>query len=325
LLDSGGDERPAMKDACWMIPPTQAPCFIQLGRFGDLILLFPAFKAIYDRTGHKPIVMVSTEYASVFDGILYAKPFPVHWHWWQGIPEARRLAEEQFGGAIIPQWWHESPKDNLLDQQQRGGTVLQCHGHEWGINVERWPNFMTSMWERAGFTAEEMRTLPLVFDLRDLGRERLLRESVHSRQGKPLLLVNFSGHSSPFAWVPEVMRAVNQFQHQFNIVDIGRLKAQRIYDLLGLFDAAAGLITIDTATLHLAAGSAVPYIAYTRADWSASVPKGNCVLEIKYRDEEVKGRMGEVVRVLETWAQSPAAQPKAVFSGKGGGGGVLAV
>jgi hypothetical protein len=169
LLDSGGDERTAMKDACWMIPPTQAPCFIQLGRFGDLILLFPAFKAIYDRTGHKPIVMVSTEYASVFDGILYAKPFPVHWHWWQGIPEARRLAEEQFGGAIIPQWWHEPPKDNLLDQQQRGGTVLQCHGHEWGINVERWPNFMTSMWERAGFTAEEMRTLPLVFDLRDLG------------------------------------------------------------------------------------------------------------------------------------------------------------
>jgi hypothetical protein len=152
-----------------------------------------------------------------------------------------------------------------------------------------------------------------------------LRESVHSRQGKPLLLVNFSGHSSPFAWVPEVMRAVNQFQQQFNIVDIGRLKAQRIYDLLGLFDAAAGLITIDTATLHLAAGSAVPYIAYTRADWSSSVPKGNCVLEIKYRDEEVKGRMGEVVRVLEHVGGESRSATQATFIGKGGGGGVLAV
>jgi hypothetical protein len=314
-----------MKDTCFMVPETHAPCFIQLGRFGDLILLFPAFKAVFDRTGHKPLVIVSVDYKSVFDGISYAKPFPVHWHWWQGMPQARQLAEEQFGGAIIPQWWHESPKDNILAQQYRGATVLQCHGQEWGVDLARWPNFMTSMWERAGFTPEEMRTLPLEFDLRDFARERLLVSSVTSRIHKPLLLVNFTGNSSPFAWVPEVMRVVNQFQHQFNIVDIGRLQAQRIYDLLGLFDVAVGLITIDTSTLHLAAGSKVPYIAYTRADWSSSVPKGNCVLDIKYRDEEVKGRMGEVLSMLEKWAGSPAIRPKPEFTRTGGGGGRLQV
>lgn len=312
-----------------MVPETNAPCFIQLGRYGDLILLFPAFKAIYDRTGHKPIVIVCTEYASVFEGISYVQPFPVHWPWWQGIPQARKLAEEQFGGAIIPQWWHEAPKDNILDQQCKGATVLQCHGHEWGVNMERWPNFMTSMWERAGFTAEEMRKLPLVFDRRDRERENALLQSVRGRpnvreaQGKPILLVNFHGYSSPFAWTPEVMTIVNRFRHQFHIVDLAQVKARRIYDLLGLFDVAAGLITIDTATLHLAAGSAMPYVAYTRADWSSSVPKGNCVLEIKYRDEDVKGRMHELERVLEQWAGSPAITPKPEYGGAGGGGGTL--
>lgn len=308
-----------------MIPETQAPCFIQLGRYGDLILLFPAFKAIHDRTGHKPVVITCTDYANVFEGISYATPFPVHFHWWQGMTAARALAEEHFGGAIIPQWWQTDPKDNMVEQQNKGATVLQCHGHEWGVNLDRWPNFMTSMWERAGFTAQEMRELPLVFDRRDGHRERMLLESVRGKADKPMLLLNFFGHSSPFAWVPEVMNVVNRFRHQFHIVDLMRVKGQRIYDLLGLFDAAAGLITIDTSTLHLAAGSTMPYVAYTRADWSSSVPKGNCVLEIKYRDEDVKGRMGELEKVLEGWAGAPAHTPRAAYTGAGGGGGTMKV
>lgn len=307
-----------------MVPETHPPCFIQLGRFGDLILLFPAFKAVYDRTGHKPIVIVSTDYASVLEGISYVERVPVHWHWYQGIPQARNLAQEQFGGAIIPQWWQVDPKDNILEQQVRGATVLQCHGHEWGVDLHRWPNFMTSMWERAGFTAEEMRTLPLVIDQRDGVRERrLIDAAMKGSGGKPMLLFNFFGHSSPFAWVPECMHVINRFRDRLHIVDMTRIKAHRIYDLLGLFDHAAGLITIDTATLHLAAGSKVPYVAYTRADWSSSVPKGNCVLEIKYRDEEVKGRMHELEQTLERWAASAPVVAPPINTGTGGGGATL--
>lgn len=312
-----------MSEPCWMCEERQPPCFIQLGRFGDLILLFPAFKAIFDRTGFKPIVIVSAEYANVFDGITYATPFAVNWHWWQGIPNARRLAECEFGGAIIPQWWQET-RENLVDQQKRGASVLQCHGHDWGVDLAQWPNFQTSMWDRAGFSAEEMRTLRLVFDRRDAGREQALVQSARGpgrlQQSKPILLVNWTGNSSPFAPVPEFMRVVGRYACRFNIVDLGRIHALRIYDLLGLMDAAAGMLTIDTATLHLAGAGNVEYIAFTRSDWGSSVPKGKCVHEIKYDGAEHHAE--SIVPFLERW--SGQAQPTPIIAG-GGGGGILAV
>ncbi len=315
-----------MKDSCYLVPETYPPCFIQLGRYGDLILLFPCFKAIYDRTGHKPVVIVSTSYANVFEGISYAKPVPVHWEWWQGIPQARQLAESQFGGAIVPQWWNDTPRPDLVEQQFRGGTVLQCHGHSWGVDMHKWPDFQTSMWERAGFTAEEMRALPVVFDLRDFGREKLLRKSVGAEgDGKPILLLNFAGHSSPFGPYPEVYRVVNRFADRFRIVDMTKMRAHRIFDLLGLYDVAAGLITIDTATLHLAGAGNVEYIAFTRSDWSHSVPKGKCVLEIGYHGAE--HRVEELAPVLERWAggRGSVERQSVIPTGAGGGGGVLAV
>lgn len=311
-----------------MITDHEPPVFIQLGRYGDLILLFPAFKAIYDRTGQRPIVIVSSDYAHLFDGITYAKPMVVHWHWWQGIPAARRLAEAEFGGAIVPQWWQDT-RENLIDQQKRGATVLQCHGHEWGVNLAEWPNFQTSMWDRAGFTVEEMRTLPVVFDRRDTLREKSLLTHVRGANRpdmRPLLLYNFSGHSSPFAPVPEYMRVILRYNHVFKLVDLGRIKAQRIYDLLGLYDAAAGLITIDTATLHLAGAGNVEYIAFTRSDWSSSVPKGKCVQEIKYHGAEHYAE--SIVPILERWAGQPSKvlEPLTYRTfGSGGGGGMLAV
>lgn len=308
-----------------MVPEEQPPCFIILGRYGDVIQLLPAFKAVNDRTGRQPVIMVSTGYASVLDGVSYVKPMPVHWEWWQGVPNARRLAAEQFGGGIVCQWWHESAERiQLIEQANAGGVVLQSHGQEWGVDINRWPNYGTSMWDRAGFTPEEMMHLPLVFDRRDANRERVLLSQHKGRGNKPLLLVSFAGHSSPFAPHPEVMRVVNEFAGRFQIVDLGRIKAARIYDLLGLMDAAAGMITIDTATLHLAAATKIPYLAYTRGpnDWCRSVPKGNCVKEIHYG--HALQRLNEVGPLLEQWSACAGPIP-AYAGGAGGGGGVMRV
>lgn len=311
-----------MKNSCWMIPTEQPPCFIILGRYGDIIQLCPAFRAVKQRTGLKPIVIVSTSYANVLDGVSYVQPFPVHWEWWTGVPQSRRLAAEQFGGGIVCQWWHDSAdRIALIEQANSGGVVLQSHGLEWGVDINRWPNYGTSMWDRAGFTVDEMMALPLVFDRRDAGRETVLVNIHRGRNPKPMLLVSFFGHSSPFAYVPEVMAVVNRFAGRFNIVDLGHIKAARIYDLLGLMDAAAGMITIDTASLHLALATKLPYVAYTRSDWCRSVPKGNCVREIRYH--ETQARLNELEPVLEQWAAGVAPQ-KQVPAG-GGGGGVLAV
>lgn len=285
------------KDACWMLPPKRI-VFIQLGRAGDLIILFPAFKAIHDRTGIKPVVLVSQEYANLFDGISYAVPWSLAVHWYGGVPEARRLAKEAYGeDPILPQWWQDGRDAKNVP---RGNAVLQCHGANWGVDVARWPNFQTSMWDRAGFTVKEMMELPLVFDRRNPVLETALVEQTHQLKRRPLLLTNFTGISSPFAHTPDVIRLLQPYRRVFDVVDLGQLRFPHLYDLLGLYDRAVGLITTDTATLHLAPASKVPYVAFTVDGWCSSVPRGNCVLEVKY--SQTKQRIGDVLEILQGWA-----------------------
>jgi hypothetical protein len=297
MLDSLG-RIAAVKNRCYMLP--RSVPVIQLGRFGDLLILFPAFKAIYDRTGVKPTVFVSVDYASLFDGISYATPWPLNVHWYRGVEEARRIALEAFGEQpIIPEWWHDKTTNNI----PHGTTVLQCHGIKWGVDMAKWPNFQTSMWDRTGIPVSEMHTLPLVFDRRDPVAEKKLVDLYYPNKRKPLVLVNFKGISSPFKYTGEVMRLLIPFRKQgIEFFDLGQIpNARRLYDLLGLYDAAIGLITTDTATLHLAnARRDLPYIAFTVDGWTSSVPRGDCVLEVKYN--QTMRRLGEVTAVLERWA-----------------------
>lgn len=261
-----------------------APAIILLGRFGDIIQCLPGFKAIYDRTGSEPICFVSTEYSNVYDGVSYVQPFLINSHWYQGVPFARDLARNHFGGAIVPQWFHETDRvDEINREQAEGATVIQCHGINWGVNMALNPNYGTSMYHRMGFTRDEMMTLPLVFDKRNLAREEMLAQSVLGRnQTKPVVLYNFTGVSSPFAYVPEVMRTVSKYNSKFKFIDLGKIQAHRIFDLLGLYDRAVGLITIDSSTLHLAPATGIKYFAYTVDGWSRSVPKGNCFRDVLY-------------------------------------------
>lgn len=287
-------------DNCWWLPK-HPPVFCVLGRYGDLILLLPAFLEIYRRTGKKPIVIVSNEYASVFDGVSYVTPDVVKEGWWAGIPKAREMAQRKYGHVIVPQWWNdaETAADIVEDMSRGGVRVLQSHGREWGVDTKANPDFGSSMWHRAGFSRPEMLSLPLVFDRRSPEREEALVKR-HVQPGRKLLLYNFTGVSSPFGYVPEMTRLLNDFRNQFQILDLGQLRAERIYDLLGLYDRAAGLITTDTATAHLAPGSKVPTIWFTVPGWNSSVPHGNVALHIPY--DQFPKRASEIRPVLGKWA-----------------------
>lgn len=280
-------------DRCWALPK-KPPVFVQLGRYGDLILLLPAFKLIHERTGKKPVVIVSDEYASVLDGVSYVTPHPIKAHWWSGMPKARAIAESM-GGGIIPQWWNDKQSTDV----PKGPTVLQCHGDKWGIDIHKYPDFGTAMWVRAGFTRKEMIETPLVFDRRSPEREEELVKR-YVRGNRKLLLYNFTGVSSPFGYIPEMSRLLSDYRNKFQLLDLGEITATRIYDLLGLYDRAAGLITIDTSTGHLAAASRVPTVWFTVPTWSTSVPRGNVALHIPY--DQFPKRASEIRPVLDRWA-----------------------
>lgn len=304
----------AKLDRCWSLPRVP-PLFIQLGRTGDLLLLFPAFKLIHERTGNKPVVLVSNEYSNVFDGISYAIPWVFQGHWYSDMPKARALAERVYGSdyALIPHWW--SPGVNPTNIPL-GPMVLQCHGHGWGCSPERYPDFGTSMWLRAGLTRQEMIETPLVFDRRDKDREEALFK-MHVHDTRPLLLYNFTGISSPFGYVPEMMHLLRPYRGFFNMLDLGAIRAHRIYDLLVFYDRAVGLITTDTATCHLAPASNVPTLWLTVPGWGKSVPRGNVALHVQY--DEVPRCLGEIEMLIQDWQErapqsSPSQTPALVLA-----------
>jgi len=276
------------------------PVMICLGKFGDIILFLPALKAIFERTGLNPKVLVADQYASVFDGVSYVDAVPCGPDW-MDVNGALEKAK-QFGEPENPQWWHDK---SFVPEP--GNLVLRVHGNNWSVDQSKYPGFMQSMYLRAGFSLEEMQTLPLVFDKRDKEREEKLVRSFTANNKRPMLLLNFTGEASPFAAVPEVMQYIQPYRSRLNIVRLDNIRAHKIYDLLGLMDAAIGMVTIDTATLHLAQASKTPYIAFTRDGWSGSVPRGNCVCEIKYSHAIKSANV--IPKMIEQWLQPKVATP----------------
>ena len=248
--------------------------FIQLGRFGDIILLLPALKYLADMDGVPPRLIVSHEYASVLEGVSYVEVVPLPVHWWSGMTYARKFADHHFGGA----------------------TVLQCYAGEWGINLSQWPNFMTSMWDRTGVPVDMMHTLPLVFDRRQRGREAMI---IPKSNGKPYIIVSHKGVSSPFSHGLELIASLKHLQHVAPVIDVSEMIAPRIFDMLGVMDRALGMVTIDSANLHLAYGCERPFVAITLDGWCGSIPRGNCSLEVKY--SQFRQRLPEIVSAVESW------------------------
>lgn len=290
---------------------------------GDAILMFPAFREIHHRTGLKPRIIVSKDYGDVYQGISYAEPIIHNLHWYQGIPKARLIAAALSDGYKVPQWWNcpECP----IPPKYRGTFVLQAHGHQWGVDLNMWPNFMASMYERCGFTQQEMRELPLVFDRRNPAREAELLNRIWppSMRRKKLLLYNVTGVSSPYGFWPELHPTLFKFARDFHIVDIGKIKAHRIFDLLGAYDVAAGLITCDTATAHLAHASKVPTIWMTVDSWCGSTPRGNVALHFGYNS--TPQRLQDIAAVLQSWrdgnSRMVAVEPAGSGLAQAAGGG----
>lgn len=250
--------------------------FIQGGRNGDLILLLPAFKMHFDKTGQKPVVICSQEFSKTLLGASYVKVVPTHYHWWNDMPRMRQFAADRYGG----------------------GVVTQCYAHQWGIDLSQWPCFMESMLDRAGLPINRIASEPLIYDNRNKEREATLITK-HRHTKRPLLLMNFSGHSSPFHHYNAVLQIVNKFGDKFEIVDLGKIIATRIYDLLGLMEIASGMILTDSSTYHLAHATKTPYIAFLKDGWTGSTVRTSCSLAIRYPD--TLNRLHEITPFLERW------------------------
>lgn len=272
--------------------------------------MLPAWREIYRVTGRKPFVVVSYDYLDTMEGVSYVDVFPFQGHWSKDVPSARAYAMSRWCSCRVIQWWNDTEP---VPSEFRGSLALNCRGRECKINTSKWPSYGHSMWERAGFPDErDMLRLTPVFDQRDYKRESKLLDRVWPQKfrNRPLLAYSFEGKSSPFGWQPELWPHLQTMSRHFHLLDMGRICAARIYDMLAILEAASFAIVIDSALLHLIAATKTPYIALTADGWVGSVPKGNCVLNVRYAD--TIRRLPEIRTVLNQWRIERTPNPMLV-------------
>lgn len=258
------------------------------------MIMLPAFKLVAEQMGKPPICIVSKDYASILDGVSYVRPWVVPLHWWKGVGQARELAQRQGFNPIVAKWWDDPKAKPPMVPEPSKAIQLMVHGKPRTVSAKEWDSYQLAQWRFSGFNVEKMMREPLTFDRRNPVRENRLCQ-LHLRSRHPTILLNLSlSGTSPFKYSYHVY--ANLRRCRFNILNLAAVRAERIYDLLGLYDRAALLITSDTATLHLAAASNIPYIAFINDGGSGSVPRGNCILSIRY--SQVTQRTNQLVEAL---------------------------
>lgn len=250
---------------------------VVLGRYGDIINTLPIAKKYADY-GQRIAWGVAPEYASIFDGVGYVTPIIIKTRLSnvaQAVRELRRSCSD------VQAW------------QMYGNAT---------VGRRRTSSFAMEMWRMAGATDEFM-NLPLVFDRRDYVREQSLVQKVIGNTVRPLLFSGI-GTSSPFAQAAACFSAVKQIADKYDcpLIDISRVSAHRIYDMLGVFEASRGLVVIDSAYLHLTYASGTPTFALTsegpvkdKSLWYGSQPRAQWCAKASYSN------WAAILPEIESW------------------------
>ena len=248
-----------------------------LGRFGDIINVLPIAKKYAD-LGLRVAWAVLPEYANIFEGVSYVTPIVVK----------TRLSNVAHGMREL-----KSRCVNVQSWQMYGNVA---------VGRRLTSSFAMEMWRMAGATAD-FENLPLVFDQRNFAREADLVKAVMGSAQRPLLFSGV-GNSSPFPGSGECLATVRQIaaKHNCPVVDISHVKAARIYDMLGVFEASRGLVVIDSAYLHLTYATGTPTFALTsegppkdKSAWYGSQPRS------QWRAKAPYSRWREILPEIDSW------------------------
>lgn len=241
-------------------------CFVELGRYGDIINLLPVLKVVADNYKN-PVLMVSAKFADLLEGVSYVKPFITQLSN-EKLGEAVKIARENFDTVIVSQIWGE------------GWSQRKVTGH---YNTESWNN--SGMIHR--FNDDSLRP---VFDLRDGASENQLLIDTIGNDSRPVILVNASAAvSSPCPKCAKLLLSEIQsfWGKDYNVVDLSQIKARRLYDMIALIERAACLVSIDTSFLHLAAATNCPTVAVVNPGgqgWASTKCRGNVVAYVTYEE-----------------------------------------
>ena len=251
---------------------------VEMERYGDIMIALPMGKYLADM-GHHVFWIVKDTFKDILDGVSYVTPVV-----WTGRGDDPKSATE----------WAQKKFQKVITTHVNANPYNLPDGYPYFIAE----SFVKNCWTRAGLW-HLYDSLPLVFDRRSPEREAKLLAS-RKDLAKPLLLLALSGWASPFSqreafknWIMETRSG------QYEVLDISEIRSDRVYDLLGLYDVASALISIDSGPLHLANASKVPVIGLQRDDlWGGAAAKARWALALRYNEaltESGKAKIGWVL------------------------------
>ena len=245
------------------------PLYLQLGRNGDLLNLLPLLWKDA-QAGPRPKLMLAAEYAPLLEGVSYVQPvlYPgPHYELAKAFALAQSLA---------------APGQPVLSLQVNGpADQVKTHTYQPADTAHVASSFQKEPWRLAGRLAEWDLGYPLLFDRRNPEREAKLLPNL-----KQPILVATGAHTSPFPYRDLLLHLLRtQFRNR-PVVELPQ--AERLYDLLGLYERAWCLVAVDSAPLHLArACPDLPVIALTNdrpSLWNGSAWQPNWTWCCRYHD-----------------------------------------
>lgn len=250
-------------------------CFVQTSKLGDVLSVIPIAYAAHLR-GEKVGIMVAKEFSDVLDGISYAEKIVFDgkpWELEKAIAEAKKLC----ANVVVTQVNGIKEVIEKYAYAPAGQKTAMTDSH----NREQW---------RLAGCLKDWGKIPLIFNRRDKAREDALMPKNWFGKGKKkrIMLVSAGSASSPFPYRNLLLKLLHLNYPNFNIIDLSTIKAERFYDLLGLYEAAHCLITVDTAHLHLAhAVPNLPVMALIQDKpiyWHGSAWRPSHHFHCRYRD-----------------------------------------
>ena len=247
--------------------------FCLLGATGDVCAFLPVLWQVA-QGGARPRLVVSKRYAGVLAGVSSVEPVIFDGE----VADLDRAMQEA----------------RLADPQavcvQTTGPAEACQKWAYGGAGVHSDSFVKEMWRLAGHLPLWREDPPLVIDQRDLAREAKLRDQFPQPAGRKRFrcLVHLDGNTSPFPYAPLLGKLIELAMPRWEVIDLGIVQSERIYDLLGLYQTADLLIACDSAPLHLArACPGLPVMALTKDTpslWHGSPWRPQYVRYCRYGD-----------------------------------------
>jgi hypothetical protein len=149
-------------------------------------------------------------------------------------------------------------------------------------DADRSISYQKDSWRLAGFFNKWGKLPPPLFDRRDKARETSLISTIPI--GKPWCAVHLDAVSSPIPHLSGLIEELSSTYPDYHFIDLGKTRAQRIFDMIGLLDYCELLVSVDSVYLHLSRAAKVPTMAIVNdvEAWRASIAPPATVASFGY-------------------------------------------